>query len=118
MNKDGVGILCGVVLLFSANAMGIPLSTSQIVNLVFVTALVTSAGSGVPGGGLMNLMIVATAIGMPLDLVVMVGGFYRFFDMGTTSMNCLGDVSATVLIDRVEKRHEKAMAAKMAREEA
>ena len=37
----------------------------------------------------MNLMIVATAIGMPLDLVVMVGGFYRFFDMGTTSMNCL-----------------------------
>lgn len=118
VNKDGVGILCGVVLLFSANAMGIPLSTSQIVNLVFVTALVTSAGSGVPGGGLMNLMIVATAIGMPLDLVVMVGGFYRFFDMGTTSMNCLGDVSATVLIDRVEKRHEKAMAAKMAREEA
>ena len=99
VNKDGVGILCGV-------------------NLVFVTALVTSAGSGVPGGGLMNLMIVATAIGMPLDLVVMVGGFYRFFDMGTTSMNCLGDVSATVLIDRVEKRHEKAMAAKMAREEA
>ena len=81
-----------------------PLTLSMILNILFVTTLVTSAGSGVPGGGLMNLMIVGTAVGMPLDIIIMVGGFYRFFDMGTTSMNCLGDMSATVLIDRLEKR--------------
>lgn len=104
INKDGVAILCGVVLIFSGQAMGIPLTMSMILNILFVTTLVTSAGSGVPGGGLMNLMIVGAAIGMPLDIVIMVGGFYRFFDMGTTSMNCLGDVSATVIIDRLEKR--------------
>ncbi|MCD8122896.1 MAG: dicarboxylate/amino acid:cation symporter [Clostridiales bacterium] len=104
INKDGVAILCGVVLLFSGQAMGIPLGPQQIINLLFVTIMVTSAGSGVPGGGLMNLMIVATAIGMPLDIIMMVGGFYRLFDMGTTSMNCLGDVSATIIIDRLEKR--------------
>lgn len=104
INKDGVAILCGVVLIFSGQAMGIPLTISMILNILFVTTLVTSAGSGVPGGGLMNLMIVGAAIGMPLDIVIMVGGFYRFFDMGTTSMNCLGDVSATVIIDRLEKR--------------
>lgn len=107
VNKDGVAILCGVVLLFSAQAMGIQLTPGQITNIVFVTALVTSAGSGVPGGGLMNLMIVASAVGIPLEIVVMVGGFYRFFDMGTTSMNCMGDMSATVLIDRLEKRFHK-----------
>ena len=76
----------------------------MIINILFVTTLVTSAGSGVPGGGLMNLMIVASAVGMPLDIVIMVGGFYRFFDMGTTSMNCLGDMSATVIVDRMEKK--------------
>lgn len=105
VNKDGVALLCGVVLIFSANAMGMQLTTGQIVNLIFATTLVTSAGSGVPGGGLMNLMIVATAVGMPLDIVVMVGGFYRFFDMGTTSINCLGTLSGTVLVDGVEKKH-------------
>ena len=104
VNKDGVAILCGVVLIFSGQAMGIPLTITQIINILFVTTLVTSAGSGVPGGGLMNLMIVGTAVGMPLDIVLMVGGFYRFFDMGTTSMNCLGDMSATVIVDRLEKR--------------
>lgn len=112
VNKDGVAILCGVVLLFSAQAMGIPMSAAQIMNLLFVIVLVTSAGSGVPGGGLMNLMIVGTAIGMPLDIVIMVGGFYRFFDMGTTPMNCLGDMSATVIIDRLEKKRAARLAEK------
>ena len=32
------------------------------------------------------------------------GGFYRCFDMGTTSMSVMGDLSATVLIDRLEKK--------------
>lgn len=112
INKDGVAILCGVVILFSAQAMGITLTVPQILNIMFVTVLVTSAGSGVPGGGLMNLMIVATAVGMPLDIIMMVGGFYRFFDMGTTSMNCLGDLSATVIIDRLEKRRAAKLAGK------
>ncbi len=114
INKDGVAILCGVVLLFSAQATEIPMGISMIVNLLFVTTLVTSAGSGVPGGGLMNLMIVGSAIGMPLDIVIMVGGFYRFFDMGTTSMNCLGDMSATVIVDRLEKRRAAKLAKKTA----
>lgn len=112
VNKDGVAILCGVVLLFSAQAMGIPMTAAQVMNLLFVTVVVTSAGSGVPGGGLMNLMIVGTAIGMPLDIVIMVGGFYRFFDMGTTPMNCLGDMSATVIIDRLEKKRTEKFAKK------
>ena len=43
-------------------------------------------------------------MGIPLEIVIMVGGFYRFFDMGTTTMNCLGDMSATVIIDRLEKK--------------
>ena len=115
VNKDGVAILCGVVLIFSGQAMGIPLTITQIINILFVTTLVTSAGSGVPGGGLMNLMIVGTAVGMPLDIVLMVGGFYRFFDMGTTSMNCLGDMSATVIVDRLEKRRAAKLEKKLQR---
>ena len=63
----------------------------------------------------MNLMIVGTAVGMPLDIVLMVGGFYRFFDMGTTSMNCLGDMSATVIVDRLEKRRAAKLEKKLQR---
>lgn len=82
---------CSVVILFSAQAMGIALTPGQIFNTIFVTALVTSTGSGVPGGGLMNLMIVAAAGGNSSGDCNYGGGFYRFFDMGTTTMNCLGE---------------------------
>lgn len=34
----------------------------------------------------------------------MVGAFYRLFDMGTTSMSVMGDLSATVIIDFLEKK--------------
>ena len=106
INKDGTAILCGVVLVFSCQAFGIDLSLAQIINIIFVTSVVTCAGSGVPGGGLMNIMIVGSACGVPLDICVMVGGFYRFFDMGTTTLNCVGDMACTVSVDRVEKRRK------------
>ena len=42
-------------------------------------------------------MITSAAFGMPLEIVGLVAAFYRFFDMGTTSMSVIGDLSATVL---------------------
>jgi Na+/H+-dicarboxylate symporter len=110
INKDGTAILCGVVLVFSCQAFGIPLSLAQIINIIFVTSVVTCAGSGVPGGGLMNIMIVGSACGIPLDICVMVGGFYRFFDMGTTTLNCVGDMACTVTVDRMEKKRNARLA--------
>lgn len=51
----------------------------------------------------MRLMVVASAVGLPLEIIALIGGFYRLFDMGTTSMSVMGDLSATVVIDRWEK---------------
>ena len=104
IHKDGTAILCGIVMVFSSQAMGIPLTMGRILNLVFVTLMITSANGGLPGGGIMNMIMVAAAVGIPLDIVMIVGGFYRLFDIGTTSVNCLGDISATIIIDRLERR--------------
>lgn len=104
IHKDGTAILCGVVMVFSAQAMGIPLTMGRIINLIFVTLMITSANGGLPSGGIMNLIMVATAVGIPLDIVMIVCGFYRLFDIGTTPMNCFGDMSATIIIDRLERK--------------
>ena len=75
--------------------------------------VVCSAGAaGVPGGGIMRLMVVAAAMNLPLEIVAMVGAFYRLFDMGTTSMSVMGDLSATVVVDRWEKKRAARLAAK------
>jgi Na+/H+-dicarboxylate symporter len=51
-------------------------------------------------------MVSSAAFGMPLEIVVLIAAFYRLFDMGTTSMCCIGSLSATLIIDRLEKRRE------------
>lgn len=107
MNQDGGAILGGVVMLFCAQAIGLELTFAQIFNIVVLNTLVTSGSSGVPGGGIMRLMVVASAMGLPLEIIALIGGFYRLFDMGTTSMSVMGDLSATVVIDHWEKKRLK-----------
>ena len=60
----------------------------------------------------MRLMVVAAAMNLPLEIVAMVGAFYRLFDMGTTSMSVMGDLSATIVVDRWEKKRAARLAAK------
>lgn len=112
MNQDGGAILGGVVMLFCAQAIGVDLSFGQVLNIVLLNTLVTSGSAGVPGGGIMRLMVVAAAMNLPLEIIAMIGGFYRLFDMGTTSMSVMGDLSATVAVDRWEKKRAARLAAK------
>lgn len=39
-----------------------------------------------------------------LAIVPIVAAFYRVFDMGITTANCLGDSAGTIVIDRLERR--------------
>lgn len=103
-NQDGGAILSAVVILFSAQAIGVSFGLFELIQIVLVCTMVSAGSGAIPGGGIVRLMITSAAFGMPLEIVTLVAAFYRFFDMGTTSMSVIGDLSATVLIDRLEKR--------------
>ena len=97
-------ILIAAVMLFCAQSVGMTLTLSQIINMVVVATIVTSGSPGVPGGGISRLMIVAATMGLPLEIIAMISAFYRCFDMGTTTMSVMGDLSASIVIDRWEKK--------------
>ncbi len=103
-NQDGGAILSAVVIIFSAQAIGVNFGTMELIQMVLVCTLVSAGSGAIPGGGIVRLMITSAAFGMPLEIVGLVAAFYRFFDMGTTSMSVIGDLSGTVIIDRLEKR--------------
>jgi len=46
------------------------------------------------------------SLGLPVELVGIVAAFYRVFDMGMTTNNCLGDLVGTVIVSRLESRRE------------
>lgn len=109
-NQDGGAILSCVVILFSAQALGVNFGIMKLIQMVLIATLVSAGSGAVPGGGIVRLMITSAAFGMPLEIVALVAAFYRLFDMGTTSMSVIGDLSGTVLIDGLEKRRTIKMA--------
>ena len=104
LNCDGMAICFGCVLMFIAQMNGISFDFGTIFKMVVVSTLLTSTGGGIPGGGIVKLMTVVSMFGLPTEVVGIVAGFYRFFDMGTTTGNCLGDVAGTVIVNALEKK--------------
>lgn len=61
-------------------------------------------GGGIPGSGIVKLLVMVTAFGLPTEIVGIIAAFYRLFDMGTTTNNCLGDLAGTVFVSKLEDK--------------
>ena len=107
INQDGAAILTAVVMIFCAQAIGLELTFAQMIQMVLLTTLVSAGAAAVPGGGIVRLMIVGAAFNLPMELIAIVGSFYRLFDMGATAISTVGDASATLFLYRLEERRNK-----------
>ena len=65
-------------------------------------------GGGIPGSGIVKLMVVVQSAGLPIEVVGVIAAFYRLFDMGTTTNNCLGDLVGTVIVGKAEEKYTTA----------
>jgi len=104
INKDGNGILLPCVLIFASQAAGVPLTIPNMLLMIVLATLMTLGGGGIPGSGIVKIAVVVSAFNLPIEVVAIMAGVYRLLDMGITTLNCLGDLAGTVVIDRLEKR--------------
>ena len=72
--------------------------------MIFMAVLLASSGGGIPGSGIVKMLVIVQTFGLPVEIVGVIAGFYRFIDMGTTTGNCLGDLVGTVFVTRWEER--------------
>lgn len=107
VNYDGSAIFYGVMLIAVYQMYGIPYTLGMMFQMVIVASLISSSGGGLPGGALVKLLVVMEAFSLPIEIVGIVAGFFRFFDMGSTMCNCLGDLAGTVAVGRSEDRRAK-----------
>ena len=97
----------GCVLVFISQMYNIPLSLGTMGQMILVGSLISGSGGGIPGSGIVKLSILVSTFGFPAEIVGIIAGFYRFFDMGTTTGNVLGDVAGTVTVAKLEERTAK-----------
>ena len=83
---------------FVSDFYSIPLAFSTIVFLVAVATLINMAAPGIPGGGVVLGASFLSILGLPMDLMGPISGFYRLLDMAFTTINVEGDVAANLII--------------------
>jgi proton glutamate symport protein len=95
---DGTSLYQSVAAVFIAHAMGLELSiTSQIA--IVLTAVLASIGSaGVPGAGMVMLVIVLEAAGIPAAGLALIVAPDRPLDMCRTVVNITGDATVAMVV--------------------
>jgi len=102
INMDGTAIMQGVATVFIAQLYGIELGVSEYL-MVILTATMASIGTaGVPGVGMIMLVMVLEQVGLPLEGIVFILAVDRLLDMLRTAVNVCGDGMVATIVARSE----------------
>jgi len=103
INMDGTALYEAVAVLFIAQAYGIDLSMGQQF-LVLITASMAAIGAaGVPEAGLVTMVIVLEAVGLPLEGIGLLLAIDWFLDRCRTTVNVYGDAVGAAVVGRLLK---------------
>jgi Na+/H+-dicarboxylate symporter len=100
INMDGTALYEATAAIFIAQSVGVPLSGAALV-IVFLTATLAAVGApGIPEAGLVTLLIVLAAVGLPATAIGTILAIDWFLDRERTMVNVFGDVVGAAVIDR------------------
>ena len=102
INMDGTAIYQCVATIFLATCSGIHLTIGQMVIIVVTATLASIGTAGTPGAGMIMLAMVLTAMGIDVNMIMIIYGIDRLFDMGRTCLNVTGDISCSLCVTKWE----------------
>lgn len=102
MCMNGTALYEGVTVLFLAQVFGVSLSIGTQIFVIVLSVITAVGAAGVPGGSLPLLMVVLATVGVPPEAIAVILGVDRILDMSRTTLNVVGDMSATVYVARTE----------------
>ena len=108
INMDGTAIYQCVATIFLAACCGMTLTVGQMVTIVVTATLASIGTAGTPGAGMIMLAMVLEAMNIPVDMIMLIYGIDRLFDMGRTCLNITGDISCALCVTKWENKKAKA----------
>ncbi len=104
INMDGTAIYQCISIFFIAQVYGIELSAAKMVIIVLSVVLASIGTAGAPMAGVLILVMILQSIGVPTEGIAMIMGVERIMDMSRTTVNIIGDASASVVITQLERK--------------
>lgn len=107
VNMDGTSLYQAVAAVFIAQALGLGLDFSQQLTIVVTATLASIGAAGVPGAGIIMLVIVLKAVHVPVEGIALILGVDRILDMLRTAVNITGDAAVCVAVASSENKIEE-----------
>ncbi|MDH3717691.1 MAG: dicarboxylate/amino acid:cation symporter [Planctomycetota bacterium] len=99
INMDGTALYEAVAVIFIAQSIGFQLTLGALV-VIFLTATLAAVGAaGIPEAGLVTMVIVLTAVGLPISGIGIILAIDWFLDRLRTTVNVYGDTIGAGVID-------------------
>ncbi|XP_045145304.1 excitatory amino acid transporter 3 [Echinops telfairi] len=109
INMDGTALYEAVAAVFIAQLNNMDLGIGQIIT-ISVTATAASIGAaGVPQAGLVTMVIVLSAVGLPAQDVTLIIAVDWLLDRFRTMVNVLGDAFGTGIVEKLSKKELQQM---------
>ena len=105
VNMDGTALYEAVAALFIAQLFGIELGFGQQM-IIFLTATLAAVGAaGIPEAGLVTMVMVLHAVGLPLEGIGMLLSIDWLLDRFRTATNVWGDSVGAAVVDTLETKY-------------
>tara|TARA_B100001245_G_scaffold235685_1_gene224159 strand:- start:75 stop:1349 length:1275 start_codon:yes stop_codon:yes gene_type:complete len=105
INMDGTALYQAVAAVFIAQTIGMDLTLGAQLTIVFTAVLASIGTAAVPGAGIIMLIIILEAIGVPSAGIALILGVDRILDMMRTVTNVTGDASVAVAVHSSESNN-------------
>ena len=104
INMDGTALYQAVAAVFIAQTLGLGLDLSAQLTIILTAVLASIGTAAVPGAGIIMLVIILEAVGIPSAGIALILGVDRILDMMRTVVNITGDASVAVVVASTENQ--------------
>ena len=100
INMDGTALYEAVAAIFIAQAIGFELTIVQQVVVAVTATLAAIGAAGIPEAGLVTMVIVLNAVGLPLEYIGLILSVDWLLDRFRTTVNVFGDATGSAVVER------------------
>ncbi len=99
INNDGTALYEAMAALFVAQMLGMNLGIGEQILLVLMAVVASVGAAGIPEAGLVTMVAVFTAVGLPPDYIPLLLTVDWFLDRCRTAVNIMGDLTVSAILD-------------------
>lgn len=100
INMDGTALYEAAAAIFIAQVIGMDLTLLQQLTIAVTATLAAIGAAGIPEAGLVTMLIVLGAVGLPLEYISLILSVDWLLDRFRTAVNVFGDSVGAAVIDK------------------